>query len=586
MACQDRFSWFAAQQHRHRPVRKSSPASHLVSPLFRRLQFEPLEDRRMLALVTVTNDLDVVNGDTSSIANLIASDGGDGIALREAIVAANMDATADMIDFAVGLDGSTILLDQVLGELAITKSLTIYASSLTSGLTIDAGDGTDNTFGTGDGYRIFNIDDGNIGNLIDVEISGLTLTGGDVPFTDLSGDGGAIRNRENLTVTGSTISGNSASFDGGGINNFFGTVNITSSTISGNSAGFSGGGIYNDGTANITSSTISGNSADDFGGGIYNDGTATLDHTIVANNTAITSGPDILSTVIANWSLIEDTTDATINGANNVTGSDPMLGPLANNGGPTLTHALLAGSPAIDAGDPNAMAGVGDVPLYDQRGVPIDRVLEGNGLGVARIDIGAFEAPTSTAPSADFNLDGQISGLDFLAWQLGFGTPAPNATKADGDADDDLDVDGADLTLWESQYGTTLSPLVAAVTTVSEPAAASSLESQTASPTAKPLSAELVDAAMVMDLALRSQLESRLWSPAAFVVDHIDWVSDASRWSQERVWRGSSELANHSYGSQTEKGSDGTLYRYEDAEGVSEELLDELFADGELSLLL
>ena len=77
-----------------------------------------------------------------------------------------------------------------------------------------------------------------------------------------------------------------------------------------------------------------------------------------------------------------------------------MLGPLADNGGPTFTHALLPGSPAIDAGDPAAVAGVGNVPLYDQRGFAFSRVAGG------RIDIGAFEAargarrrPTSTATS-------------------------------------------------------------------------------------------------------------------------------------------------------------------------------------------
>lgn len=65
--------------------------------------------------------------------------------------------------------------------------------------------------------------------------------------------------------------------------------------------------------------------------------------------------------------------------------------------------------------------------------------------------------------SADFNFDGEVSGLDFLAWQIGFGTAAPNALKVDGDADSDLDVDAADLAVWESDYGTVVNPLVAAL---------------------------------------------------------------------------------------------------------------------------
>ena len=85
-----------------------------------------------------------------------------------------------------------------------------------------------------------------------------------------------------------------------------------------------------------------------------------------------------------------------------------MLGPLANNGGPTLTHALLPGSPAINAGDPAAMAGLDGIPLYDQRGEGFDRVAGG------RIDIGAFEVQPLRA---DFDKDGDVDGADFLIWQ-------------------------------------------------------------------------------------------------------------------------------------------------------------------------
>ena len=90
------------------------------------------------------------------------------------------------------------------------------------------------------------------------------------------------------------------------------------------------------------------------------------------------------------------------------------------------------------------MAGVGDVPAYDQRGFAFTRVVGG------RIDVGAFEAG---AVSADFDVDGDVDGRDFLLWQRGFGTAAPNAVNADGDADNDTDVDGDDLGVWQDQYG-------------------------------------------------------------------------------------------------------------------------------------
>ncbi len=127
-------------------------------------------------------------------------DDGD-ISLRDAIAAA---APGETIDFDAALDGGTILLS--LGELALTRAITVDATGLTSGLILDAA-GNDPTpeQDDGEGSRIFNIDDGDFGNQIAVEISGLTLTGGDV-----TGSGGAIFNRENLTVTSSTLSGNSA----------------------------------------------------------------------------------------------------------------------------------------------------------------------------------------------------------------------------------------------------------------------------------------------------------------------------------------------------------------------------------------
>jgi len=321
-------------------------------------------------------------------------------------------------------------------------------------------------------------------NVTDSTISGNSATS----------DGGGIHQRDTSTITGSTISdnsavrgggiffpvdataninsstisGNTASSKGGGIFNF-GTATISSSTISSNSATADGGGIYNFVTTNITNSTISENSTSGDGGGIYNSVVAatTLDNAIVAENTAGTSGPDIDSSfgsVNGSFNLIGDGTGQTglVNDTDgNLVGTsgspiNPLLGSLADNGGPTQTHALLTGSPAIDAGDSSIVFNPAE---FDQRLDGFFRVIDGDGLAGARMDIGAFEL--QAASSADFDDDGIIDGFDFLAWQRGFGTQAPNATKTDGDADNDLDVDSDDLGIWESQFGT-VAPAIAA----------------------------------------------------------------------------------------------------------------------------
>ena len=131
-------------------------------PLQRHLRFERLEDRRLLAGVLVGNNLDLVNGDTTTIANLIASDGGDGISLREAILAANATAGADQVTFAAALSGQTITLGGT--ELAIAEALTIDARPLAANMTINANQLS----------RIFNITAASG----DFMLGGLTLSGG------------------------------------------------------------------------------------------------------------------------------------------------------------------------------------------------------------------------------------------------------------------------------------------------------------------------------------------------------------------------------------------------------------------------
>jgi hypothetical protein len=226
-----------------------------------------------------------------------------------------------------------------------------------------------------------------------------------------------------------------------------------------------------------------------------------LSHSVVANNTT-GSGmrSDLLGNLTADFSLIGDATGGNIvdNGGNLIgTGGapiDPLLGPLADNGGPTLTHALLAGSPAIDMGDPGFDSDdpdgdpmTDDALPYDQRGAIYARVYGG------RIDMGALEVQPQ---HADFDEDGDVDGLDFLAWQIGFGTTAPNAVKADGDADNDTDVDAADLAAWENAYGAGGgAPLVAALTHSSPSTGSGQAEGRESAV----LSAQLVDLAMIAD---------------------------------------------------------------------------------------
>jgi predicted outer membrane repeat protein len=475
-----------------------------------------LESRNLLT-ITVNTLVDEADG---------SIDDGD-VSLRDAIAVA---AGGETIDFDASLDGGTILL--TLGELAVTRSMTIDATALALGLTIDAS-GNDPTpdENNGDGSRVFNIDDAFVSHS-EVTLSGLTLTGGDV-----DGDGGAVRaleilrvtsstisnnsaggsgggisgsstvtssnisnntaadgggaisiiDEDNVTVTNSTISGNSARFGGGirasgdtgylavtvtnstisdnsavtgggGISAFNDDdviVTVTSSTISGNSAGGNGGGILSGDDVRITSSTISGNSASERGGGIYaGQGIRMLNSIVAANNGNIHS-PDIelpAGEFTTTHSLIGDNTgtrlaeapvgmpdeNGNLIGDPNGTGViDPLFSPLGNFGGSTQTHALLPGSPAVNAGDPDFVA----PPDHDQRGAPFDRV-SGD-----RIDMGAFEA--QIAP-VDFNDDGQLDCADVDA--LVDAIVKANNPPAFDFTGDDI-VNQGDLDVWLSLAG-------------------------------------------------------------------------------------------------------------------------------------
>lgn len=358
-----------------------------------------LPSAALAASITVDTTSDELNAD------------GD-CSLREAIQAANTDAAVDACSAGSGADAITLPPGtytlsiagtgedaNATGDLDITAALTISGS----GAPTTVIDGADQD-------RVLHVVSGT------VQIDDVTITNGSVGGPP--GGGGIFIASGSLTLNRSAVAGNFADTGGGGIDNL-GSLMVDQSTIAGNSVFFGGGGIQNHGpgaTATINQSTISGNAAKGGGSGIDNLAPMTLKYSTVSNNlgyaaAGINSGATVKGTIVANnslvtggtldcygalnslgYNLIETTTFCLILGdpTGNIIGVDPALGGLADNGGPTRTHALLPGSPAIDAGSPDCPP-----PATDQRGV-----VRPQG---AACDIGAYElalvtpTPTSTA---------------------------------------------------------------------------------------------------------------------------------------------------------------------------------------------
>jgi hypothetical protein len=274
----------------------------------------------------------------------------------------------------------------------------------------------DNSVGNGKGGGICNV---GVTTLTNCTLSGNSAFEGG----GLCNDNGGTATLSNCTVSGNSV----ADGDGAGLfNNHTGTAILSNCTLSGNSAfqNGEGGGLFNDGAAFLTNCTVSGNSAFEGGGICCNEGTATIRNSTIAFNTANPggganlgggifvsnvaaatlqssivadnsvqapgNGPDLWGEVTATFSLIENTAGTIFDtgSANNLTSVDPLLGPLQFNGGPTPTHALLPGSPAINHGaNPGGLTS-------DQRGFPF---LRASG---AAPDIGAFEFQSNPGPTA------------------------------------------------------------------------------------------------------------------------------------------------------------------------------------------
>lgn len=336
--------------------------------------------------------------------------------LREAILAANARAGEDVIVLHAGV-----------------YRLSLAGAGEDLGATGDL-DVRDDLVLLGDGAVSTVIDAGQIDRVFDVaagatvEIRDVTLRNGRVQGAGNSG--GGVRNRGALTLARSIVTANATDGFGGGISSSdsASVLTLAESTVSNNTAGGGGGGLAIDATATLTNVTISGNrSLDDFGGGLYffSDTRSILNNATITGNSATQRGggifaesaafignaPEIANSILAgNTAPTEpDCSGSVGSGGYNLVGNgtgcsgfapanhdlegntgallDPRLGPLAGNGGPTPTHALLAGSPALDAGNPAAPGGADACATADQRGA--------SRPGGTRCDIGAFEATTA-----------------------------------------------------------------------------------------------------------------------------------------------------------------------------------------------
>jgi hypothetical protein len=285
--------------------------------------------------------------------------------LRQSLIDA---APIDTISFASGVVGTIALTS---GELLIGKSATISGPTA-AGVTVSGNNAS----------RVFHITAGT------TAISRLTIANGN---TAGPGSGFFSETGSTLVLSNCTVSGNVSGDSGGGIGNN-GAVMAVNCTFSGNQA-VDGGGLYNyAGTLNLFNSTVASNSASVFCGGVYDfpvsGSVVTIHGSIVASNSA-PSDPDVKGVFTSQgYNLIGATIGSTGFGA---TGDqlniNPLLGPLADNGGPTKTIALRVGSPAVDTGKSFGLTTDqrGSPRLFDDSNIP-------NASGGDGTDIGAYEA--------------------------------------------------------------------------------------------------------------------------------------------------------------------------------------------------
>ncbi len=297
------------------------------------------------------------------------TDSTDNSSLRACIIWSNANSGTDTITVPAGTYTLTLAgtgEDAAnTGDLDITDDVIINGNAAAA--TIIDGNSLD---------RVFDI----LG--ADVTMTNLTIQGGDVTA---DGAGVAIDATGSLTMTHSTVSGNTTTADGGGIATAGGTVDLTNITLTVNTAD-QGGGLDCAGACTLTNVTVTSNIAPTNGDGVRQtgSGTITFANTIVASN--LSGGATECAGAAANlissgYNLSSDTScDFTSTGDQENT--DPSLGILQDNGGPTFTHAIADGSRALDTGDSSVC--VGPDNDTDQRG-------SARPLGVS-CDVGSYEA--------------------------------------------------------------------------------------------------------------------------------------------------------------------------------------------------
>jgi hypothetical protein len=383
------------------------------------LQVERLDDRTVLSTFLVSS---------------LADSGLD--SLRQAILDANTASGDNIINFSVTVPG-TINLSSALPDLSTNIDIQGPGANL---LTVRRD--------TGGSYRIFTVPTG-----ATVGISGLTVS---------DGQDSGISNAGTLTLSNATLRDNSAG-EGGGLYNS-GTATVAACTFTGNHGDWSGSALYNIGTLTLSNSTVSGNiclSTDDWWGGygcIGSEGTTVITSCTISGNTGNAGGiytawASYVGTLKLQNTIVAGNTFSDIVGdivslGHNLIGStsysngvrpdlgdrlnvDPLLGPLQDNGGPTLTRAAVPGSPAIDAGDNTG------APTFDQRGPGFDRIVNGT------IDIGAYELQEASTVSTTTTLTSSPNPSDYYLQAVTFtatvtaadphaGTPTGTVTFMEG----------------------------------------------------------------------------------------------------------------------------------------------------------
>jgi CSLREA domain-containing protein len=384
-------------------------------------------------LLTKSAQLAVITVNT--FADEVVDDGN--CSLREAIRAANLDIAVDACPAGSGAD-SIYLPTGV-------YTLSIPGAGEDMGMTGDLDIRSDMTItGSGEGATI--VDGGGLDRVFhvvgtdQVTIANLTVRNGSVQTAGIYGGGGILNQAGIVIVEHLVLEANHAANTGGGIDNhsnllvdkvtFFqntatvgaglfndSQLSVVNSTFAQNNASHSGGGLDNNADgATIKNSTFSGNSADQ-GGGIFSAGEMTLlNLTIVGNSSGLNNNGvnpvRIKNSIIALSTVssdcigggpltsqgnnIDGDKSCNFNLSTDQSGIDPQVEALTDNGGPTLTQALKAGSPAIDRGDNT------DCPQTDQRGGL--RPADGDGDQIATCDIGAVEFNASFPKSVNLPL--------------------------------------------------------------------------------------------------------------------------------------------------------------------------------------